>query len=303
MNGNIRDYAKLGLVFHMIYPDSIKDPKAHAGMLKEFIQRTDIESFDCCIPYRQQEREEIVKAFVNCRKDVGYALSLFPCRKISFGSSDFVECETAKFVLSDQILQAAAIGAKNFVFVSGADYPYEREKAKQAFYEFCIWFCSELKQYGITALLEPFDRTIDKKYLYGSIDECNELTDKVSRHFNNIGIELDIAHLPLMGEDIRSSVLRCGSRIKRVHLGNSVLKDTNHPLYGDRHPPIGIDGGEIGLEELVVALRALCEIGYMDKSDRKPLILEMQPFDENQNRAEETIRYSFGILDKAWALV
>lgn len=37
MNGDIRDYAKLGLVHHMLYPECGRDPEIHVRTLLEFI--------------------------------------------------------------------------------------------------------------------------------------------------------------------------------------------------------------------------------------------------------------------------
>ena len=300
MTGNIREFAKLGLVHHMLYLNCVNDPVYHAQTLAEFACRADIETFDFCVPYAEPWRSKAIDATKQCGKDTAYALHLFPARKISLGSLDLTERELTKIVVRDQIEQAVKAGAKGFVFVSGADISEHRAEAQERFYEFCLWFCGELKPHGITALLEPFDRTVDKKFLYGSIDECVELIDRVSKIHNNIGIELDIAHLPLMGEDIRESILKCGDRIKRVHLGNCVLKDKCCPLYGDMHPPMGIEGGEICERELTAALKALLEIDYLDKSKRNPLVLEMRPIDE-ENSIERTIAYSFSLLDRAWA--
>ncbi len=302
MNGDIREFAKLGLVHHMHYQNCVNDPAYHAETLEKFAGRTDFETFDFCVPYAEPWRSKAIEAVKNSGKDTAYALHLFPARKISLGSLDLTERELTKIVIQDQIEQAVKSGAKGFVFVSGADIPEHRAEAQERFYEFCLWFCGELAPHGITALLEPFDRTVDKKFLYGSIDECVELVDRVSKNHNNIGIELDIAHLPLMGEDICESILKCGNRIKRVHLGNCVLKDKCCPLYGDMHPPMGIDGGEIRENELTTALKTLFEIGYLDKTKRNPLVLEMRPFD-GDNSIERTIADSFVLLDRAWSAV
>lgn len=301
MKENIREYAKLGLVHHMLYPACTVDPDYHVQTLTEFLKRTDIEALDCCLPYGEERRQALIPLAKSCGKDVSYALHLFPCRKISLSSLDFQEQSLARLVIKDQIDMAAAIGATGFVYVSGADVPENRPAAREAFKDFTRWFCGELKPHGITALLEPFDRTIDKKYLYGPIDDCVALMEEISRDYDNIGIELDVAHLPLMFEDFESSIRRCGAFIKRVHLGNCVLKDTSHPLYGDKHPPMGFEGGEIDEPQLTRILSALLEAGFLSKEDRKPLILEMTPFPGKT--PEYTVERSMELLESAWAKV
>ena len=300
---NIEKYAKLGLVHHLLYPKCTSDRAHHVVTLSDFVKRDDIEALDCCIPYGEAHRTSgIIEKVRNCGKDVAYALHLFPARKISLSSLDIQEREITKLILKDQIDMAAAIGATGFVFVSGADVPENRPAARDAFKAFCRWFCRELKKHNIDALLEPFDRTIDKKFLYGPIDDCVELMkDLHSEGITNIGIELDMAHLPLMFEDFESSIERCAPYLKRIHLGNCVLQDKNHPLYGDQHPPMGLPGGEIDTPELVRILRKLYEVGYLDENDRKPLIMEMQPFPGET--VEYTVAETYKRLHAAWEQV
>lgn len=300
---SIEKYAKLGLVHHLLYPKCTVDRDDHIETLSKFVEREDIEALDCCIPYGEDYRNSgIIEKVKNCGKDVGYALHLFPARKISLSSLDIQEQEMTKLVIKDQIDMAAAIGSTGFVFVSGADVPDNRPAAQEAFKEFCRWFCKELKKHNVDALLEPFDRTIDKKFLYGPIDDCVKLMDELYEEgITNIGIELDMAHLPLMYEDFESSIERCAPYLKRIHLGNCVLKDTTHPLYGDMHPPMGLEGGEIDTPELARILRKLYEVGYLDENNRKPLIMEMQPFPGKS--VEYTVEESYRRLNEAWDMV
>jgi len=301
MKEDIRKFARIGLVHHLLYPDCIKDPDYHVKTLLEFIQRKDIETFDCCIPYGEERRKKVIDRVRNSGKEVVYALHLFPNRKISLASLCPQEQGLSRIVIKDQIDIAATIGATGFVFISGADLPENRNGAKKCFLDFCKWFCSELKPHGMNALLEPFDRTIDKKFLFGPIDECVEFLDSFSNEVNNIGILLDFAHLPLMGDDFQYSIFKTGPYLKRVHLGNCVLKNKNNPLYGDQHPPIGIKEGEIDIPELTVILKSLLKTGYLNKVRRGALILEMTPFPGKS--VEYTITDSFERLEKAWEMV
>lgn len=301
MKENIKEYAKVGFVHHMLYPKCTEDADYHVDTLKSFVGRPDIESLDCCIPYGEERRKSVMPVVRNCGKDVGYALHLFPARKISLASLDIQEQALTRLVIAEQIKLAADIGATGFVFVSGADIPDNRPAAQKAFKTFCRWFCSELQKYKITALLEPFDRTVDKKFLYGPIDDCVRLADEISQEYDNFGIELDMGHLPLMSEDFNSAVQRCGRHIKRIHLGNCILKNKSNPLYGDYHPPMGIEDGENDIPELAAFLKALLEIGYLSKTGRKPLLIETRPYPGNT--VEYTIDDAMNRLDAAWKLV
>ena len=86
-----------------------------------------------------------------------------------------------------------------------------------------------------------------------------------------------------------------------LHLGNCILKDQRHPLWGGNHPPIGIEGGEIGVPQLTDLFRLLLEIGYLDREERGMMSLEIVPFPGRSS--EETIDDNLERLRAAWRAV
>ncbi len=302
MKEDIREYARIGLVHHLLHPGCAGDADEHARTLAAFVRRDDIETFDCCLPYGHDRRRRLIPVVRDCGKtDVAYALFLFPSRKISLGSLSPAEQGLARLAVSDQIELAAAIGAAGFVFSSGADVPEARPAAREAFADFCRWFCGELKAPGITALLEPFDTDVDKKCLYGPTERCVELIESLRPEVDNLKIELDMAHLPLMGETFDHAVRTAAPHLGRVHLGNCVLADPSHPLYGDKHPPLGLPGGEHDVPELTAFLRLLLEAGYLKRGRRRSLVLEISPFPGKS--VDETVADNLARLARAWAAV
>jgi len=299
MKDDIRDYARLGLVHHLLFPRCMDDADHHAATLAKFVGRSDIETLDCCIPYGEGRRARLVPLVRRCGKEVVYATHLFPLRKIAFATTSPPEQGLVRTVLRDQVAMAAAIGAKGMIFASGADVAEaERPAARAAFADFCRWLCAQLEPHGITAMLEPFDRTIDKRFLYGPSVECVELIRSLEGEADNLGIELDMAHLPLMGESFAHAIRTCAPYLRRVHLGNCVLRDTASPLYGDQHPPIGIEGGEIDVPQVAEILRLLLDAGYLSRERRGALVVEMQPFPGRS--AEETVLDSMQRILRAW---
>ncbi len=300
MKCNIREYARVGLSHHLLYPDTLWDPAEHARTLIDFSHRDDIETFDCCVPYGDDLRAQVASALRNCGKEVVCAMHLFPLRKISLGSTYPPEQSLTRLIQADQAKVVGDCGAIGYVVASGIDGPAEeREAWKRSMTDFCRWMSGELKPYGATALLEPFDRFFDKKFLYGSSEECVELVEEVQKTNDNFAIELDMAHVPMMGETFEHAIKTCAPYIYRVHLGNCVTGDTNHRFYGDQHPPIGIQGGDIDVPELAEILGLLVGTGYLDKDKRGSLIIEVQPFPGLS--VEETVADQFDRLDRAWA--
>lgn len=299
MKGDLREYAKLGLVHHMLYPECAQSAELHVKTLLEFIRRTDIETFDCCLPRGEEFRRELVPAIRECNKSVCFAIHFYPLRTLPLAAktpADHARCWT---ILDDMIDQAASIGAEGFIFGAGTPSYFDASAEDfAAFDRFCDELCGKLKGHGITAMLEPFDMDIDKKFLYGPIDECVKLARRITADHDNFGFELDMAHLPLMREDFGSAIRRCAPYLKRVHLGNCVLKDRNNLRWGDTHPPIGFAGGEIDVPELAVILRELLDCGFLDKSRRGDLLVEMTPFPGKS--VDFTVADNFHRLEEAW---
>jgi len=208
MTGDIRDNARLGLVHHMLYPSCMEDSDDHLRTLLKFVERDDIETFDCCLPYGSDRRRRLVPAIRDSGKeDITFATHLFPLRKLAPTTPAPHEQAQVRMIVSDMIEQAAAIGATGFIFASGGPAPSAATPAdREAFAGFVCWLCAELKPHGITALLEPFDTTIDKKFLYGSTADCVALLDSLALETSNLGIELDLAHVPLMGESSEHAI-------------------------------------------------------------------------------------------------
>lgn len=300
MQDDIRQYARLGLCHHMLYPRSTDDFDYHVETLAALIKRTDIETFDCFIPYGEQRRAEIIPLIRKCGKaDITFAVHLFPFERISFTDPAPLLQGLIRVVLDDTIEQVAAAGGNGLIFPSGPPSPENATDAHyEAFADFCRWLCNRCSRHGITALLEPFDTKIDKRFLYGSTKQCVRLIESLRPAINNLAIELDVAHVPLMGEAFSQAIETVAPHLNRVHLGNCVLKDRNHPLYGDKHPPIGYDGGEVGTPELTNILRCLWEIGYLDCRHRGNLVLETTPWPGRS--VEGTVADGLTHIEEAW---
>lgn len=301
MNEPLTKYARLGLVHHMLYARSLSDPAEHARTLKAFAARRDMETFDCCLPYGALFQDDTALAIRHSgKKNVVFATHLFPLRKISFCSTSYSEQAQARLIVSDLVRQAALIGATGFIFASGGPPPQEASPAHyEAFADFCRWLCAQLKPHGITALLEPFDMDFDKCFLFGSTERCVELLESLG--VDNIGIELDYAHLPLMGEDFREATLTVAPWLRRVHLGNCVMRDRSDAFYGDKHPPIGYLGGEIDEPQLTKILEVLLEVGFLNAENRGDLVIELNPFPNTSEDA--SVADNLQRVSRAWAAV
>ena len=303
MKNDIRQYARLGLVHHMLYPKCMEDPDDHVRTLAAFVRRDDMETFDCCLPYGEERRQQLIPAIRGCGKeDVTFAIHLFPLRRMGLAAPLPHEQAQVRMILQDMVAQATAIGATGLIFGTGGPPPQDATEAHfSAFADLVRWLCAALAPHGITAMLEPFDTEVDKEFLYGPTETCVELIESLRPGVDNLGIELDLAHVPLMNETFEHAIGTVASHLKRVHLGNCVLRDPTHPRYGDTHPPVGYPGGEIDVPEMAEILRCLLDVGFLNPERRGNLLIEMTPWPGWT--VEATIADGWRRLEAAWRLV
>jgi sugar phosphate isomerase/epimerase len=296
----LRDVARLGLVHHMLFPEEAADPDRYANSLREFIARTDIDTFDCCAPRDIRPFAgfaDLVR--VHEKHDITFAIHLFPFKELSLCEPDPDRNRAARTILAGMIEQAQAVGAARMIVASGRPPENQHlDACRKAFRETCRWMCERLTPAGITLLIEPFDTAVDKCFLYGPTIDCTTLVQDLRDTGADIGIELDIAHLPLMNETISDAIHTVAPVLQRVHLGNCVLRNPDHPLYGDKHPPIGYPEGEINVPEITEALKALCQCGFLSKTQPGSLLLEMTPWPGRT--VEQTVDDSMNRLNTAW---
>lgn len=155
---------------------------------------------------------------------------------------------------------------------------------------------------GVRLLLENFDQLgYGKNCLVGPTAEAAEVVRRVRRRGGRCGLLVDLSHLPLLGESAAEALEACADVLEHVHVGNCVMRDPQHPAYGDNHPVLGIPEGENGAEELAEFLRQLLRVGYLAEGRRGRVSIEVKPFGEQ--RPEDVVAESQRVLEAAWTQV
>ena len=183
--------------------------------------------------------------------------------------------------------QAAEIGAKNLVVLSGKD-PIEAERpiAYQSLEESLFFLADYAERNGVHVLLEIFDRSVDKKALIGPALEAASFAAQFQAKYSSFGLIYDMGHMPLNNETPELALPILAPYLKEVHLGNCVITP-GHPLFGDKHPRIGYPGGVNNFEELVHFLRWLFKINYLQENSNPELLpwvgFEVKPQENEMN--------------------
>ena len=161
---------------------------------------------------------------------------------------------------------------------SGPDVPDDRETAKERLSEILLRLGAEIPP-QVTLTLEPTDREIDKCFLFGPVEETAAFVRKLqAAGLANLGVLLDMGHVPLMGETLESAVAHAGDTLRHIHLGNCILKNPCNPLYGDKHVAWGAAESEYGEEDAVRFIHLLQTAGYFQGEDCT-VSFEMRPIE------------------------
>ena len=263
-------YIHLGIVHPMAFPETIKGE----GPILETASRIAEDAFFGAIEVSwvkdQATRIKLAKMLEATHLDIIYCGGPpILIERINLNSLDSAMRNKAVEVVKGLVDEAYAMNAKILVACSGPDPTKDRERAKVSLIEslrdLCRYAEQKARDYTLLISLENFDRDVDKKLLIGPTADAAEIAKAVREEYRNFGLTVDLSHLPLLKETSKEALSLAGDYLEHTHVGNCIMKDKSHPLYGDQHPRFGMKGSESDVEELADFLRALRDVGYFGK--------------------------------------
>lgn len=302
MNGSLHNYMKVGIVHFMAFPETGQGK----GPVLETITQIAEDEFFGAIEITHIEdaatRAAAAKLLATAGLIVGYGGQPVELGgKLDINSVDAATRKAAVDRLKLAIDEAYELGARKFAVLSG---PYPGDDKHQAATTALLQSLDELCTYAesqgdMSCVLEVFDRTIDKKSLIGPTVEGVEVSQVVRRKHPSFGLMIDLSHLPLQFETAKHALGTAGDHLVHAHIGNCVVKDRAHSLYGDLHPRFGVPGGENGVPELVDYLRELMNVGYIGEGKQNVVAFEVKPYGGETSSA--VIAQAKRTLMEAWA--
>lgn len=289
----------LGINHQFIYPEGISNPRAHMETLIKLCEDERFDALDCWVtagfPYRRREIDILRTSKKVINYNIGDRFGEKICRYAAIDADD--KCY-AHEIFRREADMALESGAKKIIMASGPDDSNHHLDSIQALIEFMCEECERLPK-DVTVELEPTDRDIDKKFLLGTLEDTIYVVKKVNERIdhNHVGVLLDMGHIPLMRETIKSAVEKTAAYIDHVHLGNCFLADRSHPLYGDKHVPWCFTGGKYGENDVEEMLGELQSADYFTNSSAT-VSFEMRPY--AALGAEKSIQTFLNILEQAW---
>ena len=285
---NKLDNVILGINHMFLYPESMTNGDVHTASLRELSANPTMDALDCWV-WASHAKEEI-EILRNSGKQINYNIGdrvgdvpIFPATK------DAGERAYAMDILRRETDFALESGAKKIIFGSGKDVPEDRSEAQKRFTEFVMDWMRYIPK-DVVLTLEPTDRDIDKYFLYGDLKETCECVQTIRQAgFANLGILLDMGHIPIMYETLESAVDKSAKYLEHIHLGNCVIKNPSSPLYGDKHPCWGAEDGEYDEVDGARLVTLLKHAGYLSRGAEQTISFEMRPL--TGMNAEQTLEY------------
>lgn len=272
---NKKDNIILGVNHMFLYPPSMVNADVHTDTLRQLADNPLVDALDCWV-WASHAKEEL-DILRNSGKVINYNIGDRLGEKPVFpATTDPKERAYSMDILRRESDYALECGAKKIIFGSGKDVPEDRVSAVARFTDFVLEWGSYLPK-DVCLCLEPTDKDIDKFFLFGDLDKTCRCVQSMQDANQNIGILLDMGHIPLMYETLESAVSKSASYLKHIHLGTCVLKNKEDPLYGDKHPAWGYPEAEYDENDGEHLLYLLKEVDYIGGKQAPTISFEMRP--------------------------
>ena len=297
---------KLGIVHFMLYPAALKGEMPREQLLAslEYLAAdTDLDVVEITWIKDPAIRGQVRDLLHQARVTVAFGCQpLLLTQKLSLNALDEALVRRSIEEVKKGLTEAAEMGASGIGILAGpAAGPEQRAAQSDIFVKSAVEICKDAQRRGLTVALEQFDRQPwAKNSLLGPIEECVAAARRIRCEVDNFGLLLDLSHLPLLGENSRHSLHGARGFMTHAHMGNCVMRDPQHPAYGDEHPRFGCTGGENDVAELAEYLRTLVFTGYLG-TQRPILSFEVKPMAAYHEDPRWILAHSKRTFAAAWA--
>ena len=198
--------------------------------------------------------------------------------------------------------EAYQLGASSVRVLSGKDPGDERrEEAKEIFIDTLKEWCEYAQQQGdLKIYMKIFDRDIDKAALIGHFKDAADVAQEVYKEYQNFGVLSDLSHFPLLRESPAEAIPLVMKYPMHFHIGNCVVADKKHFLYGDLQPRFGVAGGELDTPDVRDYFKLLLENNLLNPEDKPVVSAEVRPLLAEES-SELILANAKRVIKEAWA--
>jgi sugar phosphate isomerase/epimerase len=300
-------YFRLGLVVSAFF----RAVRGRNGPVAELMQRFMADSFFQAIEFSGADdpvvQQEIRRITRSGGKPLVFAGASY-CSIHQLNLHDLDEKKRHQAVQSLQPLMDEAIGYGCRIFYvmgSGAPPAERADEGREQFIRSLLELCDYARQKDpfapLTLSVENFPTLRDVPSLIGPTREVAELLRRVRSSYLNVGLTFDTSHILQLRENLLDTYFAVRDVIAHLHLSNCLIRDPSSPFYGDKHPPYGLAGSEIGIAEIIEFLKGLRDAGHFDRTfpTGEP-ILSMEVITPEGRDPESTLEEAKAAFLEAW---
>lgn len=301
MQASLHAYMKVGILHFMAFPETLQGDGPILETLAAIVEDPFFGVVEVSRINDPKVRREAAALLSSAGMEVVFgAQPVLLQGRHDLNSLDEAARAAALAACYEALAQAKELGARKLAILSGPDPgPAKRAAATDALIRSLIDLGRRCEAQGVQLALETFDFDIDKRALVGPNREAAAIARTVRQAVPSFGLMLDLSHLPLQYETPQDGLTATADVLIHTHCGNTIMRDRNHPLYGDQHPRFGHPDGENGVAELREYLRMLLKIGYLRPGELRTLSFEVKPAPGESSRA--VIAGAKRTLMEAWA--
>jgi sugar phosphate isomerase/epimerase len=300
-------FLQLGLVVSAFFPE-VRERK---GPVLEVTRKLAADPFFQGLEFSGAEdptvQREVAKVLGSGGKSLVFSGGTY-CYLGQNNLHDLDEAKREKAVKNvEKIIDEATGYGCQILYVMGFEAPVhqERSRAIKKFAQSLTLLAEYARKKNpsspMTISVENFYILRETPFLIGPTLEFAQMLRDLRRQTPNLGLTFDTSHILQLKEDLPSTYTQVQDVIAHIHLSNCLIKDRSSPFYGDKHPPYGLAGSEIGVPELAAFLKVLKDAGHFSRTfpTGKPVLsLEVitpagQTPEANLTEAKEAFR-------KAW---
>lgn len=300
-------YMKPGIVHFKAYPEALSGKR---GAVYETMIKIAEDDFFSVVEMGMVkdpvERDQVAKLLKTTHLEVAYATQpLILTNKLNLNSLDEKTRRRAVDKVKEGIKEAYHLGAKWVRLIAGKDPGDEkREEAKKILIESINELCEFAREVdeNMELALKIFDRDVDKENLIGHFSDARDVAEVLAKENDNFGLLSDLSHFPLLKEKPEEALPLVKDYLTAFHIGDCVVRDPLHPIYGDLQPRFGIEGGENDTEEVAAYFQLLYNMGFLDPANPPVVSAEVRPL-MAEDISSVVVANAKRVWKRAWSMV
>ncbi len=304
MRASMYEFMKVGIVHFKAFPEVVNGVGPIVETLRKICEDDFFTAVEVGLIKDVKQRTEAARLLEISHIEVAYACqpAIFS-QKLNLNSFDQQERKRAIGTVFNCLKEASDLGATAVRIPAGKDPGSEkREEAKKLLVDSLSQILEYSKEMGDPVItLKIFDRDIDKQSLIGHFSDALEIAKALAPSYEKFGLLADLSHFPLLGEKPEEAIPLVKDYLKAFHIGNCVMNNRRHPLYGDLQPRFGVADGEIDTQDVSNYFRLLAELGLIGAEKRPIMSAEVRPLLPGET-SELIIANAKRVIKEAWAL-